>query len=125
MHTQLVKLLEEVKHTQQEVKHTQQVHTKILNTLLKQKDVAVSILEPPEGAEFPLLTEEDVQSMNRKLCNAEFKTAVVSSNHLFTSPSLILSTFTVSLNLHLLVQYFQRNTQTERVFNSTDLWGEI
>ena len=83
MHAHMVKLFEEVK-------HTQKIHSKMLNALLKQKH-AVSVPELPDGAEFPLKTEEEVQAMNEKLCDAEFKTAVVSSNHVFTSPPLLLS----------------------------------
>ncbi len=77
MFIQLVKLLEEVK-------DTQRVHTRMLNNLLKQKG-GVQVLTVPEGAVFPLNTMEDVEAMCAKLGDAEFNSAVVSSNLLFTS----------------------------------------
>ncbi|XP_041659512.1 uncharacterized protein DKFZp434B061-like [Cheilinus undulatus] len=56
MYIKLITLLEEVK-------DTQRVHSKMLNTLLKQRE-ALTMSEPPQGAVFPLTTIDDVQAMN-------------------------------------------------------------
>ena len=77
MFSQIVKLLEEVK-------DTQKVHTRMLTNILKQKE-GVPLFIVPEGAVFPLQTIADVESMNTKLSDSEFNSAVVSSNLLFTS----------------------------------------
>jgi len=58
----------------------------MLNLVLKQQapPLAVSLLEPPAGADFPLKTNEDVDSMNEKLSDSAFMSGVVSLNLLFT-----------------------------------------
>ena len=82
MHAHMVKLFAEVN-------HTLKIQSKLLHNIIKKKD-GVSVPELPDGAEFPLKTEEELQSMNTKLRDTEFKTAVVSSNHVFTSPPILL-----------------------------------
>ena len=42
------------------------------------------LLELPAGADFPLRTMADVDSMNEKLCESMFMSAVVSLHLLFT-----------------------------------------
>ncbi|KAJ3585407.1 hypothetical protein NHX12_014126 [Muraenolepis orangiensis] len=51
----------------------------MLNLVLKQQapPLAVSLLEPPAGADFPLKTNEDVDSMNEKLSDSAFMSGVV------------------------------------------------
>ncbi|KAK0140799.1 hypothetical protein N1851_022202 [Merluccius polli] len=59
----------------EEIKDTQRVHSQMLQTLLK-KDKGAQ-LETPEGVEFPLKNEEDVQQLEAKLADADLMSAVV------------------------------------------------
>ena len=54
----------------------------MLSQVLKQQalPLAVSLLEPLAGADFPLKTNEDVDSMNEKLGDSAFMSGVVSFN---------------------------------------------
>lgn len=61
----------------EEIKDTQRVHSQMLQTLLR-KDKG-SQPEPPEGVEFPLKNQGDVQLLEAKLADADVMSAVASS----------------------------------------------
>ncbi|KAK7131750.1 hypothetical protein R3I93_018345 [Phoxinus phoxinus] len=58
------------------MKETQQVHSNMLNALLKQHDHE-SLPNVPEEAVFPLTTTEEVEAMNEKLLDPRFTSSVV------------------------------------------------
>ena len=72
MYLQLIKQLEEVK-------ENQIIHSKMLNTIMIQlkQNPAITLPVVPEGAVFPLKTVQEVEAMNAKLGDSDFKAAVV------------------------------------------------
>ncbi|KAL0148851.1 hypothetical protein M9458_055860, partial [Cirrhinus mrigala] len=67
MFTKLLTILEEVK-------ETQQVHSKMLNALLKKQDG--SVVEVPEGVVLPLKTQSDLEALDQKLGDRSVMSAV-------------------------------------------------
>ncbi|XP_071400917.1 hemicentin-2-like isoform X2 [Centroberyx affinis] len=60
----------------EEIKETQQIQRQMINALLKQGDCASAIL--PDGANFPLASIEDVNSIEQRLVETAFMNNVVS-----------------------------------------------
>lgn len=63
----------------EDIKETQKVHSRMLQSLLKQHDGPATALLP-EGAVFPLRTVADVEALEQKLADTVFLKEVVNSN---------------------------------------------